>query len=296
MSEVSTSHHSRFSAYLSLIRFDRPIGVLLLLWPTLAALWIASGGVPATDLLIIFSLGTFLTRSAGCVINDIADRRVDGQVQRTQARPLVTEAVSVDEAMALAASLAMAAFVLVLFTNYLSILLSLAAVFLACAYPFVKRFSNLPQLVLGAAFSWGIPMSFAAARNQLPAELWLLFIANLLWTVAYDTEYAMVDRDDDRQAGIKSIAILFGDMDRAMIGFLQLLSLLALGLAGLRFELGGVYFLSLLLAAALFVHQQYRIRGRDRAACFQAFLQNNYVGLVIFAGVVLHYGFNGAAG
>ena len=296
MSEVSTSHHSRFSAYLSLIRFDRPIGVLLLLWPTLAALWIASGGVPATDLLIIFGLGTLLTRSAGCVINDIADRRVDGQVQRTQARPLVTGAVSVDEAMALAASLAMAAFVLVLFTNYLTILLSLAGAFLACAYPFVKRFSNLPQLVLGAAFSWGIPMSFAAARNQLPAELWLLFIANLLWTVAYDTEYAMVDRDDDRKAGIKSTAILFGDMDRAMVGVLQLLSLLALGLAGLRFELGGVYFLSLLLAAALFVHQQYRIRGRDRAACFQAFLQNNYVGLVIFAGVVLHYGFNGAAG
>ena len=292
----TTPTPSRLRLYLSLIRFDRPIGTLLLLWPTLTALWIASGGVPTSALLFIFVLGTFLTRSAGCVVNDVADRGFDGQVLRTRDRPLVTGAVGRGEALLLAAGLALAAFVLVLFTNYLTILLSLLAAALASTYPLVKRVSHLPQLVLGVAFSWGIPMSFAAARNHLPAELWLLFIANLLWTVAYDTQYAMVDRDDDLKVGIKSTAILFGDLDRAMIGTLQIMSLFALLLAGLRFELGGYFYLALLLAAALFGYQHVLIRERARDGCFRAFLNNHYVGLVLFAGVALHYGFHGSGG
>ncbi len=294
MTDTTTPAGNRLHAYLDLIRFNRPIGTLLLLWPTLTALWIASDGVPDTSLLIIFVLGTFLTRSAGCVVNDLADRHLDGSVARTEARPLVTGQVSPSEALALAATLGLLALVLVLFTNNLTIFLSFAAVALASSYPFMKRITHLPQLVLGAAFSWGIPMSFAAARNELPAELWLLFIANLLWTTAYDTEYAMVDRSDDRKAGIKSTAILFGDMDKAMIGALQLFTILALWLAGQRFELGMFYFLSLLIAAGLFGYQQYLIRDRASEACFQAFLHNNYVGLVVFAGVVLHYGLHSA--
>lgn len=294
MTDTTTPATNRLHAYLDLIRFSRPIGTLLLLWPTLTALWIASNGVPATSLLLIFVLGTFLTRSAGCVVNDLADRHLDSRVVRTENRPLVTGQVSASEALALAAILGLLAFVLVLFTNNLTILLSFAAVALASSYPFMKRITHLPQLVLGAAFSWGIPMSFAAVRNELPAELWLLFIANLLWTTAYDTEYAMVDRNDDRKAGIKSTAILFGDMDKAMIGALQVFTLMALWLAGQRFELGLFYYLSLLIAAGLFAYQQYLIRDRAEDACFQAFLHNNYVGLVVFVGVVLHYGLENA--
>ncbi len=192
-----TAVQTRVSAYLQLIRFDRPIGTLLLLWPTLWALWLASAGMPSLKLLLIFSLGTFLMRSAGCAVNDLADRKLDGAVERTRERPLVVGSVSVQEAVALCAGLALAAFVLVLFTNTLTILLSFAGAALAACYPFMKRHTHLPQVVLGAAFSWSIPMAFAAATDTLPATLWLLFIANLLWTVAYDTEYAMVDREDD---------------------------------------------------------------------------------------------------
>jgi len=293
--QTMTETVSRFSAYLTLIRFHRPIGTWFLLWPTLWALWLAAEGLPAWPLLFIFTLGTFLMRSAGCAINDLADRNFDGAVERTHQRPLVTGAVTPVEALSISAGLALAAFVLVLFTNTLTISLSFVAVALAASYPFMKRQTHLPQLVLGAAFSWGIPMAFAATRNTLPAELWLVFIANLLWTVAYDTEYAMVDRKDDLKAGIKSIAILFGDLDRVMVGVLQLFTLLALVLVAQRFELGLFFYFALLVVTALFVQQQLLIRERKPGACFQAFLLNNYVGMAVFAGLILHYWFNSSA-
>ncbi len=278
---------SRFTAYLQLVRFDRPIGTLLLLWPTLWALWLAAEGVPPLKLLLIFSLGTLLMRSAGCAVNDLADRNFDGAVERTRQRPLVTGAVAPNEALVLAACLALAAFVLVLFTNTLTILLSFAGVALAACYPFMKRHTHLPQLVLGAAFSWGIPMAFAAVSSALPPALWLVFVANLFWTVAYDTEYAMVDREDDLKVGIKSTAILFGELDRHVIAALQALAMIALLLVGQRFELGWIYFVSLLAASGLFVYQQRLIRERLPADCFRAFLNNNWVGAAVFAGVVL---------
>ncbi|MEE4661144.1 MAG: 4-hydroxybenzoate octaprenyltransferase [Halieaceae bacterium] len=282
-----TVQTTRLSAYLQLIRFDRPIGTLLLLWPTLWGLWLAADGVPPVKLLLIFSVGTLLMRSAGCAVNDLADRNLDGSVSRTRERPLVTGAVSPQEAITLCAVLGLVAFVLVLFTNTLTILLSFAGAALAACYPFMKRHTHLPQLVLGAAFSWSIPMAFAAVGNSLPPSLWLVFIANLLWTVAYDTEYAMVDRKDDLKVGIKSTAILFGELDRHMIGALQALTLTALVLVGQRFELGLAYFASLLVVAGLFVYQQKLIRARDPADCFRAFLNNNWVGAAVFVGLAL---------
>jgi 4-hydroxybenzoate polyprenyltransferase len=282
--------NSKTSALLQLIRFDKPIGTLLLLWPTLWALWIAAGGVPDYALLAIFIAGTFLTRSAGCIVNDLADRRLDGAVKRTSGRPLVTGAVTEKEALALFVALMLLAFVLVLFTNTLTIMLSLVAVLLASTYPFMKRYTHLPQVVLGLAFSWGIPMAFAAQSGELPPALWLLFLGNLWWIVAYDTKYAMVDRDDDIPAGIKSTAILFGRHDRLAIAVLQLLCLLTLYLAGRAFALGAYFNLSLLVTAGLFGYQQYLIRNREREACFRAFLHNNWVGIAVFAGIVLDYG------
>jgi 4-hydroxybenzoate polyprenyltransferase len=280
---------AKFNALLRLIRFDKPIGTLLLLWPTLWALWIAAEGTPDTGLLLIFIAGTFLMRSAGCIINDLADRHVDGAVKRTRERPLVTGEVTVNEALAVMALLTLLAFVLVLFTNPLTVALSLPAVALASSYPFMKRYTHLPQVVLGAAFSWGIPMAFAAQRGELPPALWWLYLGNLLWTMVYDTKYAMVDRDDDLAIGVKSTAILFGRWDRLLIACLQLLCLLCLYMAGTRFDLGGFYNAALLLVAGLFVYHQYLIRGRNREACFRAFLHNNWVGLVLFIGIVLHY-------
>ncbi|MFK8047302.1 MAG: 4-hydroxybenzoate octaprenyltransferase [Halioglobus sp.] len=280
---------SKAAALLELIRFDKPIGTLLLLWPTLWALWIASEGVPDTKLLLIFIAGTFLMRSAGCIVNDIADRHVDAAVARTRSRPLVSGLVTVNEAMLFCSALSMMAFILVLFTNTLTIMLSLIAVLLAGTYPFMKRYTNLPQIVLGAAFSWGIPMAFSAQTGSLPAPLWLLYAGNLLWTVAYDTQYAMVDRDDDLKIGIKSTAILFGEADRLVIGTLQGLSLLALLLAGMRFELGPYFYGSLAAAAALFVYHQGLIKERKPAACFKAFKHNNWVGLMVFLGIAAHY-------
>ena len=276
-------------ALLQLIRFDKPIGTLLLLWPTLGALWIAAQGLPDWKLLAIFSIGTLLMRSAGCIINDVADRHVDGKVARTRNRPLVTGAVSVNEAIVFFVTLCLCAFVLVLFTNTLTIALSLGAILVASAYPFMKRYTNLPQLILGIAFSFGIPMAFSAQQGNLPPALWLLFLGNLLWTVAYDTQYAMVDREDDIRIGIKSTAVLFGDADRMIIGALQIMCLLAMFLAGLRFELGLYYNAALLIVAGLFAYHQYLIRTRDTEACFKAFRHNNWVGLVIFLGIVLHY-------
>ena len=280
---------TRLHNYLALIRFDRPIGTYLLLWPTLWALWIAAEGIPPWQLLVIFGLGTFLMRSAGCVINDLADRKLDGAVERTRERPLVTGAVSSNEALALFASLTLMAFVLVLFTNTLTIMLSFAGVTLASCYPYMKRHTHLPQLVLGAAFSWGIPMAFAAVNESLPPFLWLIYTANLLWTVAYDTQYAMVDRADDLKIGIKSTAILFGEKDRHMVAVLQIMTIVALLLVGQRFHLGLFYLAGVVIAAGLFVHQQRQIRQRQPAECCKAFLNNNYVGMAVFAGIVLDY-------
>ena len=280
---------SKTTAYLQLIRFDKPIGTLLLLWPTLWALWIANEGPPSWPLLVVFCLGTFLMRSAGCAINDFADRAIDGAVERTRNRPLVTGVVTPAEAQILALVLAFLAFSLVLMTNTLTIMLSFAAVLLAATYPYMKRHTHLPQLALGAAFSWGIPMAFSASVNALPPALWLIYIANLLWTVAYDTQYAMVDRDHDLKIGVKSTAILFGERDIVMIGILQFMSLAALVLVGQRFALGMFYWAGLLLAAALLVYQQWLIRERKPEACFKAFLHNNYVGMVVFLGVILNY-------
>lgn len=285
---------SKSRALLQLIRFDRPIGTLLLLWPTLWALWIAAKGWPDYDLLAIFLLGTFLSRSAGCIINDLADRKLDGAVARTSARPLVTGAVSAGEAKVLFVLLMLLAFILVLLTNTLTIMLAFVAVLLASAYPFMKRYTQLPQLVLGAAFSWGIPMAFAAQRGELPHALWLLYLGNLLWTMAYDTAYAMVDREDDLKAGIKSSAILFGQYDRHMIGLLQMGCLACLFAAGQAFELGQLYNTSLVVVAALFGYHQYLIRERRPDACFRVFLHNNWVGMVVFAGIALDYLAGGA--
>lgn len=280
---------SKVQALLQLMRVDKPIGTLLLLWPTLWALWIAAAGRPDIDLLVIFTLGTFLMRSAGCVVNDLADRHWDGEVIRTAARPLVTGAVTVVEARLLFLTLLLLAFALVLLTNPLTIKLSFAAVALAATYPFMKRFTHLPQIVLGAAFSWGIPMAFAAQSGHLPPAMWLIYAGNVLWTMAYDTKYAMVDRDDDLVVGIKSTAILFGTYDRLAIGLLQILFLLCMGAAGSAFGLGGWFQLGLSAAAVLCLYHQYLIRHRDREACFRAFLHNNWTGLAIFAGIVLDY-------
>lgn len=280
---------SRRRAYLQLIRFDKPIGTLLLLWPTLCALWIAAEGVPDTKLLLIFTLGTFLMRSAGCVVNDLADRNIDGAVARTQARPLVTGSVSAQEALVLFFGLLLAALLLVMMTNRLTVLLSVFAVLLASSYPFMKRYTHWPQLVLGAAFSWSIPMAFAAQSEALPAQLWLLYVANVLWTVAYDTQYAMVDREDDLRIGVKSTAILFGQQDRRIIALLQVSALLALYLAGSAFSLGPYYLAGLIVAGGLFIYHQILIRHREPKLCFKAFLNNNWVGAAIFAGIATHY-------
>lgn len=290
---ATTSH--RFFAYWQLMRLDKPIGTFLLLWPTLWSLWIAGAGHPDWRLLLIFVAGTFIMRAAGCVINDFADRGFDGHVKRTRARPLVTGRVSPQGAIALFIGLSLSAFCLVLLTNTLTVQLSFAGIALAFCYPFMKRHTYLPQVFLGAAFSWGIIMAYTAQTGRLDPAIWLIYIANLLWTVAYDTFYAMVDRDDDLKIGIKSSAILFGSNDRIITAMLQALTLAALMLAGNKFDLGMYYLAGLGLAACLFIYQQTLIRYRQRDACFRAFLNNNYVGLVIFVGLVLDYRL-GAAG
>jgi len=279
----------RWPAYLQLMRLDRPIGTLLLLWPTYWALWLAADGLPSLKNFIIFTLGVFLMRAAGCVINDYADRNFDGHVKRTRQRPFAAGKVTEKEALLLFAVLVTISFILVLFTNRLTILLSVGGLVLASIYPFMKRHTHLPQVVLGAAFSWGIPMAYAAEAGALSEVAWLLFTANLIWTVAYDTMYAMVDRDDDLKIGVKSTAILFGDADRLIIGGLQLLTLVILGLVGSRADLGYFYFVSIGVMALFFIYQQRLIRDRQRDPCFKAFLNNNWAGLSIFIGLLLHY-------
>ncbi|HWP95180.1 MAG TPA: 4-hydroxybenzoate octaprenyltransferase [Gammaproteobacteria bacterium] len=284
----------RLTQYALLMRMDRPIGTFLLLWPTLWALWLAGEGHPRPLVFTVFVLGVFLMRSAGCVINDFADRDFDPHVARTRHRPLATGRVSPREALVLFAVLALAAFGLVLTMNRLTVLLSFVAVVLAALYPFMKRFTFLPQPVLGAAFGWSIPMAYAAQTGTVPEVAWLLFIANITWATAYDTMYAMVDRSDDLKIGVKSTAILFGDQDRFIIGLLQATTLLTLFLVGRKLELGTAYYWGLVFAAGFAIWQQYLIRRRRPDACFRAFLNNNWFGMAVFVGIALHYTFAGA--
>jgi len=287
VSSVQLNH--RLQAWVALTRLDRPIGILLLLWPTLWALWIAAEGLPSFKILAIFVAGVVLMRSAGCVINDYADRNFDGLVARTKSRPLAVGVISEAEALKLFVGLSATAFVLVLFTNPLTIYLSVGGVLLAAIYPFMKRYTYLPQVVLGAAFAWSIPMAYAAQAASVDGVTWLLYTATLLWTVAYDTLYAMVDREDDLKVGIKSTAILFGESDRLIIALLQLLTLISLIMVGLQKSLGTAFYLGLLVAAGLFIWQQWLARNREGPACFQAFLNNNWVGAAVFAGILVDY-------
>ena len=289
LQRVLDARFPRRRAYLALTRFDKPIGTYLLLWPTLMALWIAAEGWPGWHLFLVFVLGTLLTRSAGCVLNDLTDRQFDGSVKRTDQRPLVTGQVGVGEAWLLAAVLLFLALLLVLTTNLLTLALSVGAVIVTAAYPYMKRYTYLPQAVLGVAFSWGILMAFSAVTNHIAQVAWLLLIANLLWVVAYDTEYAMVDRDDDIKLGLKSTAILFADLDRPMVGILQISCLATLMMAGRILEMSHWYYLGLCGATGLFLYQHYLIRHRERADCFDAFLNNHWVGLSLFLGVAVHY-------
>ena len=277
----------RTRAFLELMRFNKPVGTLLLLWPTLWALWIAADGLPSIAVFIIFVLGVIVMRAAGCVINDYADRKVDGGVTRTRNRPLVDGRIDPQEALILFACLCFSAFFLVLMTNRLTIALSFGGVAIATIYPFVKRYSHLPQVVLGAAWAWSIPMAYAAQTGTLVKEIWVLYFAVVLWTVAFDTFYAMVDREDDVKVGIKSTAILFGDLDLFLIGVLQALTLLALVVTGDAFKLGMIYFGGVLVVGLLFIYQQVIARHRQPEACFKAFRNNQWVGVVLFAAIVV---------
>lgn len=281
-------HINKWQAYSRLMRIDKPIGTLLLMWPTLWALWLADMAIPPLPVLLVFVAGVFVMRAAGCVINDFADRKVDGHVERTRHRPLASGAVSAREAKLLFAGLALVAFALVLTMNLMTILLSVVGLALAWVYPFMKRYTHLPQVVLGAAFGWAIPMVWAAVSESLPLVCWLVFFANICWTVAYDTQYAMVDRDDDLKIGVKSTAILFGRFDKLIIGLLQLATLLLMAWVGMLLQLNVAFYGTLLLAAGLFIYQQTLIARRERPACFKAFLNNNYVGLVLFLGVLMN--------
>jgi 4-hydroxybenzoate polyprenyltransferase len=276
-----------------LIRFDRPIGTLLLLWPALWALWLAGAGHPDQKIFLIFVAGVFLMRSAGCAINDFADRDIDPHVVRTRDRPLAKREITAAEALGVSALLALIAFILVLQLNTLTILLSLLGGLMAASYPFLKRVTSLPQFYLGAAFGWSVPMAFAAQTGRVPVAGWLMFLAVVLWAVAYDTMYAMVDRDDDLRIGVRSTAILFGRWDRLAVASAHLSALLLLAATGLMENLGIWYFGGLIGAGALAVRQQILIRDRLPDACFRAFLDNNTFGMVVFLGVVLHYTFAG---
>lgn len=282
---------AQLSEYALLMRLDRPIGTLLLLWPTLWALWTAGEGHPDQWVFLVFVAGVVLMRSAGCVMNDFADRRIDPHVARTRDRPIARGTVSPLEALLLAGALGAVAFGLVLTLNRLTVLLALAGAVLTVAYPFLKRFTHLPQVFLGASFGWSVPMAFAAQTGTVPQLAWLMFIAVVLWAVVYDTMYAMVDREDDLKLGVRSTAILFGDADRAMIGLIQVLVLVALWLVGRQAGFGGWYLAALAVAAMSSLWQQYLIRARRPEDCFRAFLNNNFYGMVVFIGILLHYTF-----
>ena len=280
---------NRIEQYARLMRMDRPIGTFLLLWPTLWALWIASSGSPNPAILLIFITGVFVMRSAGCVINDFADRKKDPFVERTKDRPLAAGRVSVQEALILFVALCGVALVLVLMLNTLALYLAMVGVFWTIIYPFMKRFVHFPQLFLGFAFSWGIPMAFAAQTGTVPVLAWWILVANLFWVMAYDTLYAMADRKDDLAIGVKSTAILFGHRDRMIVGLCQIATLLLLIGVGVWLDLNAYYYGALAGAGALFLYQQWLIREREDTKCFQAFLNNAWVGAAIFLGLVLAY-------
>ncbi len=275
--------------YAVLARLHKPIGIFLLLWPTLWALWIAAEGVPHPGVLTVFVLGVILMRSAGCVINDYADREIDPRVNRTKDRPIASGRVSADEAMLLFMALCFSAFLLVLTMNTFTILLSLGGVMLAGIYPFMKRYTHMPQIVLGMAFGWAVPMAFAAQTNSVPKIAWLLYVVTVLWAVIYDTMYAMADRMDDLKIGVKSTAILFGDADKVIIGILQAMMLFALYLIGQQAQLGDTYNIAVLISAGLMAYHQYLIRYRQPALCIKAFLNNNWLGAVVFIGIAVNY-------
>lgn len=289
MEQRSSIILDRAVQYARLARLHRPIGNFLLLWPMLWALWIAAAGSPDPRVLIVFVLGVLVMRAAGCVINDYADREFDGRVERTRDRPMAIGAVSEREALPLFLTLCLVAFGLVLLMNRLTLYLSFVAVLLAAAYPFMKRYTHLPQVCLGAAFGWAIPMAYAAQTGAVPGMAWLVFAAAVIWALIYDTEYAMVDRADDLKVGIKSTAILFGRHDRFAIGLMQFLMTGILAMIGFVAHLGPAYWSALMVATLLFGYQQYLIRERRRQDCFRAFLNNNLYGGVVFAGIVLHY-------
>jgi len=272
-------------AYIQLMRLDKPIGILLLLWPTLWALWLASNGIPDLKILFIFIAGVVTMRTAGCIINDFADRNFDKYVQRTANRPLTTGVIAPKKALVLFFCLLTFAFILVLQLNRLTILLSLGGLFLAVLYPFTKRFLHCPQLILGFAFAWGVPMAFSALLNDIPPVAWWLFSAAVLWPIAYDTQYAMADREDDKKIGIKSSAIWFGRYDRFAIALLQGGVLILLIVVGVLKELNVICFFSLAVAFLLMLYQQYLMKDREAISCFKAFLNNHWIGLVIFLGI-----------
>ena len=280
---------TRLRDYISLMRLDKPIGIFLLLWPTLWALLVASDGRPDLDIVMIFTLGVIVMRSAGCVINDYADRDIDRHVSRTQNRPLTAGRLSTADAKRLFLLLCVAGLYLVLQLNRLTLLLSVVGVLLAATYPYMKRVTHLPQVYLGAAFGWSVPMAFAAQTSAVPPIAWLMFTATVLWATAYDTMYAMVDREDDRVLGVKSTAILFGESDRHIIGVLQTMLLLCLLMIGHQAGLGVYYYVGVMVAGGLAVYQQHLIRYREREGCFRAFLNNNWFGAVVFAGMLLDY-------
>lgn len=279
----------RLGLYAQLVRIDKPIGTLLLLWPTLWALWAASGGAPSLAILLIFVAGTFLMRAAGCAINDYFDRDIDRHVKRTQERVLTTGQIRASEALWVAGGLALCAFALVLTLNALTIQLSVVALVLAGTYPLMKRFFGVPQAYLGIAFGFGVPMAFAAVTGSVPMVAWIMLLANLFWTMAYDTEYAMVDRDDDIKLGLKTAAITFGRFDRLAIGICYGVALLLLTAVGALMDWNGAYYVGLLLAAGIATQHMVWIKGRARDACFRAFRHNNWFGAVVFGGVVVQY-------
>ena len=280
--------------YGKLMRVDKPIGIWLLLWPALWALWLAGDGHPDQGLFVIFVLGVFIMRSAGCVLNDYADRNIDPYVERTRSRPIASGAVAPMEALTLFVALALIAIGLAMMLNRQAQLLAIVAAVLTVIYPFVKRLVSIPQFILGAAFGWAVPMAFAAQTGTVPQLAWIVFGAALIWAVIYDTFYAMVDREDDRKIGVKSTALLFGDADLFIIGGLQVVMLAALVFVGIRAELGLWYYLSVAVAAALMAYHQWLARDREPAQCFRVFLHNHLIGLVVFIGIVLNYSLNPA--
>jgi len=286
-----TRGYKKAVLYFQLIRLDKPIGILLLLWPTLIALWIAAEGWPDPLVLFVFVMGVILMRSAGCAINDYADRHIDKKVERTKQRPLTSGKITEKEALAVFITLSLTAFALVLLMNELTIWMSIGGIILAVSYPFMKRYHYLPQVHLGAAFGWSAPMAYTAQANEITTIAWLIFLATILWATVYDTMYAMVDYDDDIKIGVKSTAILFGNQDKLILGIIQLLLIFNLLLIGHRADLSGFYYLGVTAASVFAAYQQYLIRDRRRELCFQAFINNNWFGLVLFAGVYLDYQF-----